>query len=143
MSLSLDAARTLVDAAIAAATERGLSMSVSVVDVAGNPVAAARMDGALWVTARIAESKAVASATFGRPSAEVMGRGLDPVMFKTIEDLAGRSLMPGDGALPVVVGGVLAGALGVSGGSAELDVEVGQAALAALAVRSDQPSETA
>lgn len=71
MALTLDLAERFLAAARTKAQAEGWAMSFAVVDTAGNLVALARMDGARWMTAKIAESKAFTAATFRRPSMEV------------------------------------------------------------------------
>src|SRR5262249_10357639 len=67
----LRATRTVSGRRQAKAKQQGWAMSFAVVDNAGNPVALARMDGAGWLTAGVAQSKAFTAATFRRPSAEM------------------------------------------------------------------------
>ena len=71
MALTLALAEQFIAACKQKAHDQGWQMSFVVVDVAGNPVASARMDGARWMTAGIAQSKAFTAATFKRSSKEV------------------------------------------------------------------------
>ena len=108
-------------------------MSFAVVDNAGNPVALARMDGAGWLTAGVAQSKAFTAATFRRPSAEMAELvQTRPHLANSIAGLAVRPLLLAGGGLPLNVGGELLGGVGASGGTEEQDVECARAGLTAI-----------
>jgi uncharacterized protein GlcG (DUF336 family) len=133
MALTLELAERFIAAAKAKAKAQGWAMSLAVVDAAGNPVALARMDGARWLTASVAPSKAFTAATFQRASAEVgeIAR-TRPELFGSIVGLAGRPLLLAGGGLPLIIGGELLGGVGASGGTEEQDVECARAGLAAI-----------
>jgi len=133
MALTLELAERFLAAAKAKAQQQGWKMSFAVVDGAGNPVALARMDGAGWLTAGVAQSKAFTAATFRRPSAEmaelVQAR---PQVLSSIASLTARPLLLAGGGLPLSIGGELLGGVGASGGTEEQDVECARAGLAAV-----------
>ncbi len=132
MALTLEMAERFVDAAKAKAQEQGWTMSFAVVDLAGNPILLARMDGARWLTAKVAPSKAFTAATFRRTSMEVAELAQTrPQLFESIASLAGRPLLLAGGGLPLIIGGELLGGVGASGGTEEQDVECARAGLAA------------
>ncbi len=133
MALTLELAEQFIAAAKAKAQEQSCTMSFAVVDLAGNPVALARMDGALWLTAGAGVSKAFTAATLRRPSAE-MGEMAQtrPEVFSNIVSLAGRPLLPAGGGLPLIIDGELLGGVGASGGTEEQDVECARAGLVAI-----------
>ena len=66
--ISLDWARTVIDAAVAEAKKRNWKMNLAVTDSGGHLVAFQRMDGAMLASIQIAEHKARAAATFRRPT---------------------------------------------------------------------------
>src|SRR3954453_9934452 len=68
-TLTLDFARRCLEAAEEEASARDLKLSFVVVDAAGHLVAAARMDGADWITPEIALGKAWTAAAYKAPSA--------------------------------------------------------------------------
>ena len=133
MALTLELAERFIAAAKAKAQRERWAMSFAVVDLAGNPVALARMDGARWLTAGVAQSKAFTAATFQRASAEVAELAQTrPQVFGSIGSLVGRPLLLAGGGLPLIVGGELLGGVGASGGTEEQDVECARAGLAAI-----------
>lgn len=133
MALTLELAERFTAAAKTKAQKEGWTMSFAVVDPAGNLVALARMDGARWLTAGIAQSKAFTAATFRRASAEVAELAQTrPQVFGSIGSLAGRPLLLAGGGVPLILGGELLGGVGASGGTEEQDVECARAGLAAI-----------
>ncbi|MBI3304374.1 MAG: heme-binding protein [Deltaproteobacteria bacterium] len=133
MALTLEMAERFIAAAKAKAQQQGWAMSIAVVDLAGNPVALARMDGARWLTAHVAVSKAFTAATFRRTSAEVAELAQTrPQLFTSIASLAGRPLLLAGGGLPLIISGELVGGVGASGGTEEQDAECARAGLAAI-----------
>lgn len=133
MALTLDMAERFITAAKAKAQAEGWPMSFAVVDTAGNLVALARMDGARWLTAGVAQSKAFTSATMKRTSKEVAELAQTrPQLFGSIAGIAGRPLLLAGGGLPLIVKGELLGGVGASGGTEDQDAECARAGLAAI-----------
>jgi glc operon protein GlcG len=130
-ALHLALALEIVDRARREAERMGVSMSFAVVDTGGHVVAAARMDGAPFLTMEIAAGKAFTAAAFGAPSADLAkrfeGRGQFTASIGVMTH--GRFIL-GMGGLPIVVDGDVVGAIGASGGTGEQDVAAAEAALA-------------
>ena len=130
-TLSLDGAQAALAAGVAAAGQMGIPMAVVAVDRAGQIVASSRMTGASAMTLDIAIRKAWTSAMAGAPTAYVMDFVTsDQGSTLSMPHVANFSVVAG--GLPVMVDGACVGAVGVSGASADLDLKVAQAALAAL-----------
>ena len=129
MSITLEDANRMIQAALAKASEIGVKVSIAVCDGGGNLIAFGRMDGASSISAVVAQGKAAASAGFGRPSGTL--QAASPVMQAVIAAMGGR-MLPAQGAVPVVKDGSLAGAIGGSGATAEQDEDCARAGLAAL-----------
>lgn len=126
--LRLAAARKMVAAAIADAEKRKGACTVAVVDDTGVPLALERMETVMVASALLAPGKARSAAYFKKPSAD---------LEKTINDgrtamvtAEGFNLM--QGALPIIIGGQLAGAIGTSCDVKDHDIPVSQAGLSAL-----------
>lgn len=113
-----------IAAGIAFAKDKGVTLSFAVVDTAGHLVAAARMDGAPFVTIEIARGKAFASAaTGGQPGRALAQRYLDnPMVWGLAGPLGyGAPMLPAAGSLPIWRDGVLLGAMGASGAPSDVD----------------------
>ena len=115
--ISLDRAQSVIAAAVAEAKQRDWKENVAVVDSGGSLVAFVRMDGAQLAGIAIAEHKARTAATFRR----------DTKLFETNVDnglvyqLTLDGVIASRGGIPLVEGGKLIGAIGVSGGAGSQD----------------------
>jgi uncharacterized protein GlcG (DUF336 family) len=123
--LTIDEAMTLCSAARDAATDLGVPMSFAVMDPAGHLVAFARMDGAPWVSADVAQGKAWTAAAYGAPS-DAQKQKMEPMPnFATaLTAMTHGRYTPQTGAVPVYRDGTLLGALGASGGTGAQDEQV-------------------
>ncbi len=120
--LTLDDATRLLTAARTAAEGIGVPMSFAVMDPGGHLLALHRMDGALWVTADVAQGKAWTSAAYGAPSAAQKEKMSPMPNFATsITAMTHGRFTPQTGAVPVYRDGTLLGALGGSGGTGDQD----------------------
>ena len=134
--LTLAAARRIIDAAEGSARELRVAMSVAVVDGGDQLVAFVRMDAADLVTVSLARDKAFSALMNRMPT-----RDLAPVVqpgaeFYGYDSLAGGRMVVFAGGMPLERNGILVGAVGVSGGSADEDQRVADAAVAAFAAPS-------
>lgn len=133
MALTLQTARHLIDASEARARELSITITTVVVDSAGFPLALSRMDGAGPMTASIATSKAYTAAIMRRASGDLMPMAEQrPQFFAAVSRMGLVPLVPGLGAVPVREGSDIVGGIGVSGGTAEQDLDCAQAALKAV-----------
>ncbi len=128
--LTLFAARKLIDIGLGYARDRNARLSIAVVDVSGNLLAFARMDGAAVVTIAVAQGKAQTAALIKAESKvlEDMINGATP----SIAAIPG--LVPLQGGVPVYFEGDLIGAVGVCGAAADGDQHFAQRIAAAFAV---------
>ena len=129
-SLTLAEAEVILAGAKAKVLEMGVNMSISVVDPRGDLITMMRTDGASWRTPPISRAKAVAASCFGRASGELTENALAPV-FRGLMAMEGGHMIPGQGALPVFKDGVLVGAVGGSGGTAQEDEDAALAGIQA------------
>lgn len=131
-TLSLAAARRVLDAAVAHATSIGLAACVTVADPSGEPILTARMDGAPRLSAQIATNKAWTVASFnGLPTDAWWGLIRDePALVHGITHTPRLTIF--GGGVAIRSNGELVGAIGVSGGSAEQDAEVAAAGAGVL-----------
>ena len=130
MTVNLDMARKLIKAAIKEARAKNLRCSVAVADDRGVLKALYRMHHAPIPTADIARNKACTTATFRMPSSEIKQFG-DPALpncgFNTQNE--NDRLTTIGGGLPIICNDTLIGGIGISGGTPEEDIVIGQAAL--------------
>ena len=132
-TLTLALAEQILEAAKAEAERQGWSMSFAVVDAAGRQVAMIRMDGARWMTARVAQAKAFTAATFRRPSAAVEELAEQrPDLFQSVTELIDEPMLLAGGGLPILIDGKLLGGVGASGGSEAEDIDCAQVGLDAI-----------
>lgn len=127
-TLTAKGARIALAAAEAEAARHGWRVCIAVVDAAGNLVAFERRDGAPVPSIELAAAKARTAAQFGLPSK----------VFQTLVDegqpsaLSARGLTPLEGAVPILLDGVVIGAVGASGAAAAEDAAAAQAGAGAL-----------
>lgn len=122
MSINLDLALKVIEAAKDKAAEIGVPMVVAIVDAGGRLVALQRMDKALLVSIDIAINKAYTAVAVKLPSHE-LGQLAQPgqPLFGIHNADGGRIVIFG-GGLPLKRNGEIIGGIGVSGGSVEDDV---------------------
>ncbi len=131
MALTLEEANRIAEGAIAKARQLNIRVSVAVCDAGGRLVAFQRMNNAIWASAYGSQGKAIASAAFGRPSGELSERAHMPTPAG-IAAASGGAMIMGQGAVPVIRGGVIEGACGVGGGTAQEDEDCARAGVAAV-----------
>ena len=129
MALTLSDANRMVQAAIAEAERINIQLSVSVCDAGGHLLAFNRMERAIFISAVAAQGKAVGAVGFGRESSAIPG---DSPVIQAIMATQGGRIIPAQGALPIIQGGELVGAIGGSGGTAQQDEDCARVGLAAL-----------
>ena len=113
-TLSAEAARQMIDAAVAQAISMSTPVTVVVVDESGVIKSMLRMDGAPLVSVQTAMNKAYAAAAIGIPPDDfykaIEGDGAAVASFGTRPGLALIA-----GGMPVHADGKVAGAIGVAG----------------------------
>lgn len=126
MRISSRLARVLGRIAERQAAALGVPMAVALVDSEGGLLFFSRMDGALPASTELAMSKAYTSAIL-RMSTGELGRLAGPgeTLYGIQHTHNGRIVLFG-GGLPLRLGGRVAGAVGISGGSVEQDIQVAE-----------------
>ncbi len=128
-SISSELAQKMVNAAVAKATELGVSENVAILDDGGNLKAFNRMDGASMPTIEIALNKAY-TALFGVSTHDFFNfiQG-DPSLLAGIPTLP--RVAAWGGGFPIKLNGEVVGAIGVSGApTVQNDIDCASAALA-------------
>ena len=125
----LAAAKRIAERAEARSAELGVPVVIAAADAGGNLMLLHRVEGALLASIEIAINKAWSAVAFQAPTATLgplaSGDGPLPGLADTN---SGRVVLFG-GGVPVHVDGKLAGAIGISGGTAEQDVDIATCAL--------------
>lgn len=131
-TLTLDGARTAIDAVIAEAKKSNAGGVIAVVDEGGNLIALNRIDGSFAAGANVAIGKARTAALFQKPTRffeEVIAKGRTSMV-------ALNDFTPLQGGVPIIIDGQIVGAVGVSGAnSAAQDEEFARSGVAAVMTR--------
>ena len=131
MSLTLAEANQIVQGALDKAREMNIRISVAVCDAGGRLMAFNRMDNAIWASVYGCQGKAIASVAFGRASGELAERAGSPIV-QGIAAAEGGHMIASQGAVPIVRNGVVVGACGVGGGTAQQDEDCARAGVTKL-----------
>jgi uncharacterized protein GlcG (DUF336 family) len=126
--LTLEAAKQVAAAAEAEARRHNWAVSIAVLDDSGQMLLFQRMDGAKLVATDIAIRKARTAVFFQGPTKDL-----------EMEVAAGRTallpidgFMPLEGGVPLISGGQIVGAIGVSGVTGPQDAQCAQAGAAVI-----------
>jgi uncharacterized protein GlcG (DUF336 family) len=122
--ITLTAAKQAIAAAEAEAIKNGWAVAIAIVDSGANLVMLQRLDNAQLSSVRIAEAKAKTAAEFRRPTKvfedAVAGGGIGLRVLTFGASVA-------EGGMPIVSGGKIVGAIGVSGVQSHQDAQIAQA----------------
>jgi uncharacterized protein GlcG (DUF336 family) len=122
-------ARMLIEGAAEKAREIGVPMCIAIVDESGNLIAFERMDGGKVTSITIAQDKAY-TAGAARKATHEYNQACVPgnLVFGIHTSMGGRLCVVG-GGLPVAVNGQVVGAIGLSSGTPQQDMECAQAGI--------------
>ena len=133
-NISLQAARAIADAAMAACLKDGYQVTVAIVDRAGDVKLLLRADNSNPHNADLARRKAYTARTFGVSSMEFRNRTAGGSELAGQRELA--EVVPLGGGVPIMAGMERIGGLGLSGApTQEADEKCALAAMAAAPVR--------
>ena len=130
--LTLEGARAVLAAAEKRAVEIGVPMDIAVVDDGGHLMAFIRMDGAKLSSIQIALTKAVSAAIRRMPTGPMPPNEPNVLLSLGLAIGSHGQQTPIRGGLPLVVEGIVVGAIGVSNGTEEQDTDVATAGVKAL-----------
>jgi uncharacterized protein GlcG (DUF336 family) len=130
--VTLDVAKELIAAAEARADEIDVPMCIAVMDDGANLVGFHRMDDALLASISISQNKAYSAVSL-KLDTETVWEVSQPgeALYGLGNTNDGRIITFG-GGIPLESDGTVVGGIGVSGGSAEEDVDVASAAVEAF-----------
>jgi len=130
LSISLEDARKAARAALAEAAKNHWNMAAAVVDPNGTLVYYEKMDNTQLGSAEVAIDKARSAALFKRSTKAFQdalasgGAGMRVLGLK--------NAIPVEGGLPILAGGKIVGAIGISGANSDQDGQCAQAGVAAI-----------
>lgn len=127
-AINLETAKKVASAAAAESRKNNWNMAIAIVDNHGLLVYYEMFDDTQTASANVAIEKARTSAMFRRTSKEFE----DNVASGRVALLGLPGVTPIEGGLPIIVGGKMIGAIGVSGGTSPQDGVAAKAGLDAL-----------
>jgi uncharacterized protein GlcG (DUF336 family) len=123
--IGVEQAKKIAAGAVAESKKNGWRMAIAIVDNHGFLVYYERMDDTQTASVWVAIDKAKASATFRRPT-----KAFEDGIAKGRVALLGLSgATPIEGGLPIISGGKVIGAIGVSGANSDQDAAAAAAGL--------------
>jgi glc operon protein GlcG len=128
--IDLALAKRAMAAAEAEALRNNWAVAIAVIDTTGDLVMLQRLDNTNLSSTRIARGKALTALEFRRPTKaleEAIAAGGPGLRLLAIEHVT-----PIEGGLPLIVDGKIIGAIGVSGGAAYQDAQIGKAGADAI-----------
>ena len=129
--LTTEGARKIKNAAVKAAENAGIAITVAVVDAGGHLLVLERMDGGKFHTVHSATTKAVCAASNKRTTSAkgAQGQPLDLAHALGLALAAGPGRWTAmEGGCPVMAGDECIGGVGVAGGNWEFDEKVAREA---------------
>ncbi len=131
-TLTVEGVMTLLRAALAHARELDKAVYVAVVDASERLVGLVGSDAAPRICADVAQDKAYTAASMRMPTAAFKAMLEQAAPGEREIFLGHEGLIAAEGGLPVVVGGMLVGGIGVSGGGQAEDEACARAAVEAF-----------
>jgi glc operon protein GlcG len=128
--LTLEVAKTIATAAEAEAIKRGSTVVIVVVDDGGHVLFLERLNDTQVASVEVGIGKARTAAIFRRPSKDFE----EQVRNGRVASLVLPGATPLQGGVPLVVGGRVVGAIGVSGNTPQEDEDIAKAGAAVLAI---------
>lgn len=128
--ITADQAKKAVAAGIDMAKKNNWGLCFAVVAPSGDLVYFEKMDNCQYASIKISQHKARVAATYRRPTKvfqDAMQKSPANLNLLTLDDV-----IASDGGVPIVDGGKIIGAIGVSGATGEQDGQAAAAAIAAL-----------
>ncbi len=123
-SMTLQQARKVMAAAEAEATKNSWNVVIAIVDATGHLQLVSRMDNASYGSIKVAIGKAETAFNYRQPTKNFNDR-LNAGTATHLLTITGATFI--EGGIPIVVGGKIVGAIGVSGVTSAQDAQVAKA----------------
>jgi uncharacterized protein GlcG (DUF336 family) len=139
VELTLDIARKILDVALAKGIEKKLKpLVVTVLDARGCVKASAAQDGTSLLRSEIAHGKAYGALAMGMGSRALFQRAQEQAYFiDAVNTLAQGRMVPVPGGVLIQDGGVLLGAVGISGDTSDNDEACAVAGIEAAGLKAN------
>jgi uncharacterized protein GlcG (DUF336 family) len=139
VELTLDIARKILDVALAKGIEKKLKpLVVTVLDARGCIKASAAQDGTSLLRSEIAHGKAYGALAMGMGSRALFQRAQEQAYFiDAVNTLAQGRMVPVPGGVLIQDGGVLLGAVGISGDTSDNDEACAVAGIEAAGLKAN------
>ena len=124
--MTLSAAREIIQAVQKKAAEMGVKAVVAISDAGGNLIAVERMDDAFIASIDIAVNKAFTVVSLKMPTSKLAELACPGGSLYGIQFTNNGKIVIFGGGEPLKSGSVILGGLGVSGGTAAQDTELGE-----------------
>jgi glc operon protein GlcG len=126
-NVTLAAAKKVAAAAAAKAVEMKINVCIAIADTGGQLIYFERFDVVQWGSIDVATHKAKASVAYKRPTLALENAIKANVAYLTLDGVSAI-----EGGVPIIEGGKIIGAIGVSGGTAAQDGVVATAGAAVI-----------
>ncbi|MBX9710172.1 MAG: heme-binding protein [Xanthobacteraceae bacterium] len=138
-ALTLDTARTILDAALAKVMEKKIKpMAIVVLDARGCIKAAIAQDGTSLMRFEVAHGKAYGALAMGLGSRALFKRANEqPFFIDAVNTMARGALIPVPGGVLIKDVSAVIGAVGISGDTSENDEECAIAGIEAAGLKAD------
>jgi uncharacterized protein GlcG (DUF336 family) len=136
--ISLDTARTIIDAALAEATQKKIKpLVITVLDARGCVKATVAQDGTSLMRGEVAHGKAYGALALGMGSRAIFTRAQEqPYFIDAVNTLAQGRMVPVPGGVLIHdASGALLGAIGISGDTSDNDEMCALAGIAAAGLK--------
>ncbi len=121
--LDLEQANLLIEKVKAYAAYKGIQVVIAIVTKEGSPISVQVMDDSFVVSYELAIKKAFTAAALKMPTHEIAKLTARSEPFEGLENMLDAKIVTLGGGYPLQVNGKVIGAIGVSGGMAEDDIE--------------------
>ncbi len=129
--ITMEEAQKVLNAALVKAVDQGVPMNIAVVDAGGNLKAFLRQDGAFLGSIDVSTKKAITARLFNM-STEALGKESLPDKSLYGIEVTNDGLVVFGGGELIIRDNMIIGAIGVSGGSVQEDMNVAKAGAAAI-----------
>ena len=132
-TLSVDAIQTMLNAGVARAKALNVRVHICIMDSSANIAGFISFDGAPLIAATTAKRKATTAVHTGMTTEawESYVNSIPASELKIIDSIEGY--IAAKGGYPVIEGGMVLGGVGISGANQEIDADIAEAMLAAIA----------